>query len=73
MFSCEYCEIFKNTYFVEHLRVAASASFLLELRYEIMGRNELRRILYDHIVANMEGASVDLSVGVGESWRNPKT
>ena len=24
MFSCEYCEILKNTYFVKHLRTAAS-------------------------------------------------
>ena len=24
MFSCEYCEIFKNIYFVEHLGTAAS-------------------------------------------------
>ena len=24
MFSCEICDIFKNTYFVEHLRTAAS-------------------------------------------------
>ena len=24
MFSCEICEIFKNTYFVEHLQTAAS-------------------------------------------------
>ena len=24
MFSCEYCEISKNTYFEEHLRTAAS-------------------------------------------------
>ena len=24
MFSCQICEIFKNTYFVEHLRTAAS-------------------------------------------------
>ena len=24
MFSCEYCEIFKNTYFGKHLRTAAS-------------------------------------------------
>ena len=23
MFSCEFCEIFKNTYFVEHLQTAA--------------------------------------------------
>ena len=25
MFSCEYCEFFKNTYFEEHLRKPASA------------------------------------------------
>ena len=25
MFSCEYCEIFKSTYFEEHLQTAASA------------------------------------------------
>ena len=31
MFSCEYCEIFKNTYFKEHLQTAASR----EIRYEI--------------------------------------
>ena len=24
MFSCEFCEIFKNTFFTEHLRVTAS-------------------------------------------------
>ena len=24
VFSCEYCEIFKNTYFEEHLQTAAS-------------------------------------------------
>ena len=27
MFFCEYCEIFKNTYFEEHLRKAASGDF----------------------------------------------
>ena len=26
VFPCEYCEIFKNTYFEEHLRTAASSS-----------------------------------------------
>ena len=29
MFSCEKCEIFKNTYFEEHLRTTASESFTL--------------------------------------------
>ena len=28
VFSCEICEIFKNTYFEEHLRTAASVNFL---------------------------------------------
>ena len=27
MFSCEYCEIFNNTYFEEHQRTAASKLF----------------------------------------------
>ena len=27
MFSCEYCKIFKNIYFVDHLQTAASASW----------------------------------------------
>ena len=27
VFFCEYCEIFKNSYFEEHLRMAASANF----------------------------------------------
>ena len=28
LFSCEYCEIFKNTYFEEHLQMAASRGCL---------------------------------------------
>ena len=28
MFSCEFCEISKNTFFTEHLRVTASVLFL---------------------------------------------
>ena len=28
LFPCEYCEIFKNTYFEEHLRTAVSAYFV---------------------------------------------
>ena len=28
MFSCEYCKVFKNTYFEKHLQMAASASVL---------------------------------------------
>ena len=36
MFSSEYCEIFKNTYFEEHLRTAAS--------YHIISRNKHRKI-----------------------------
>ena len=29
--SCEYCEIFKNTYFEEHLRTAASVLLIIKL------------------------------------------
>ena len=36
MFSCEYCEIFKNTYFEEHLRTAASE---VTLRSDCLGRS----------------------------------
>ena len=50
--------------------MAASASFLLELRYEIMGRNERRRILYDHTVANMEGLIYQWGSGKAEEIPN---
>ena len=33
VFSCEYCEIFKNTYFEEHLQTAAS--FCLKITKEL--------------------------------------
>ena len=33
MFSCEYCEIFKNTYFEKHLRTAASNNSVWAWRY----------------------------------------
>ena len=36
MFPCEFCKIFENTYFVEHLRMAASGrSYLYEYIYHI--------------------------------------
>ena len=31
VFSCEFCEIFKNTFFTEHLRVTASESAVEKL------------------------------------------
>ena len=31
VFSCEYSKIFKNTYFEEHLRTAASVLIIIEL------------------------------------------
>ena len=30
LFSCEYCEVFKNTYFEEHLRTADSGQISLQ-------------------------------------------
>ena len=32
LFNSEYCEVFKNTYFEEHLRTAASENVFMELR-----------------------------------------
>ena len=36
MFFCEYCEILKNTYFVEHLRTAAFALGTDAIEYQNM-------------------------------------
>ena len=36
MFSSEYCEIFKNTYFEEHLRPAAS-----EFKFPVLANHHL--------------------------------
>ena len=36
VFSCEYCEIFKNAYFEEHLRTAAFKRTYLRLRHWLM-------------------------------------
>ena len=35
VFSCEYCEIFKNTYFEEHLQAAASVLPIIKLLISI--------------------------------------
>ena len=31
LFSCEFCEISKNTFFIEHLRVTASGAMVLNI------------------------------------------
>ena len=33
VFSCEFCEIFKNTYFTEHLRTTAFVHILYQNKY----------------------------------------
>ena len=40
VFSCEFCEIFKNTFFIEHLRATAS-----ELGF-IQKLNKLNRVFF---------------------------
>ena len=40
MFSCEYYEVFKNVYFEEYLRAAASA-LSWKLSYNLRGKTEL--------------------------------
>ena len=32
MFSCEFCEIFKNIFFTEHLRVTASGNSIVHVQ-----------------------------------------
>ena len=39
VFSCEFCEIFKNTYFMEHVRTTAFASPVLRHRMKVFGNN----------------------------------
>ena len=41
MFSCEYCEIFKNFYFKEHLRTATSETCHIAFSYTEKGGMEL--------------------------------
>ena len=36
MFSCEYCEVLKKTYFEEYLRTVASGNFTSSLRFSII-------------------------------------
>ena len=35
VFSCKYCKIFKNSYFEEHLRMAASALIITYFNHEL--------------------------------------
>ena len=49
MFSCEFCKIFKKSYFVEHLRAAASARF-----EEVLIQNDIRKITYHPNFSNLK-------------------
>ena len=40
MFSCEFCEISKNTYFTEHLQATASAWFCLSKLEKLSSESE---------------------------------
>ena len=46
MFSCKYCEIFKSTYFQEHLQTAASE---VSLRSDCLGLSFWAVALYDQL------------------------
>ena len=41
MFSCEYCKIFKNTYFQKHLRTAASETYGSEIYKEKLSLSQV--------------------------------
>ena len=55
-FSCEYCEIFKNAYFEEHLRAVASVALyffcwiitVLKLRFPLLDFNSYFIFLKGH-------------------------
>ena len=40
LFNFQYCEIFKSTYFEEHLRTAASANVFMKLRKQARRNGE---------------------------------
>ena len=50
-FSCEYCEIFKNTYVEEHLLTRASVFSALRGNFTFY-KNSLKTILVDRILCN---------------------
>ena len=47
VFSCEYCEIFKNTYFEEHLQTAASVFLIIKLVISIGHLFLIKNITWD--------------------------
>ena len=56
MFSCEFCEISKNTFFTEHLQATASANMLLKLAnsYVSTSLQKIRNILSNYEIMNRD-------------------
>ena len=49
MFSCEYCEFFKNTYFEKHLQTAASPSLYMQWLTSHWRRSGVFIVNFEHI------------------------
>ena len=51
VFSCEFCEHFKNTYFVEHLRKASCVDYLRTLLKELHLHEKLhKKVTYSKLM-----------------------
>ena len=57
MFSCEYCKIFENIYFEDHLQMAASASWSILYK-------EFVDISYDNASFGIQEDSNDCSLSI---------
>ena len=57
MFSCEICEIFKNTYFEEHLPTDASINERQQETHALSGKKNESRLLFSKAIANAISAS----------------
>ena len=49
MFSCEFCKIFKNTFFTEHFRKTAPDSRAPQIsNWAIIGQDKLIKVYFDN-------------------------
>ena len=48
VFSCEFCEIFKNTFFTEHLRTTASICSKVKLWNDVNNNQIKLNLVYQH-------------------------
>ena len=65
MFSCEFCEIYKNTFFAEHLWTAASSSTFMEVMKKVeTGFSSLYQIGFSKIYSAEKVRSLGMGEGI---------